>query len=189
MANRFLLVKMFSDPSPTAVGTTLRVADHAPGIGGHRRKGEQTLVLVEWIPMTISARLANAKDKHEVTLETNGREHSLAISPKPEGFGSGVNGGELLFLALATCYCNDLYREAGKRGIAIEALEVEVSGEFGAEGEPARNISYRALVAAQASEAEILELMRSTDGIAEIQKTVRRGSPITLAECKPRDTR
>lgn len=32
---------------------------------------------------------------------------------------------------------------------------------------------------------QILELMRSTDGIAEIQKTVRLGSPVTLAEYVP----
>ena len=31
---------------------------------------------------------------------------------KSPGRGSAVNGGEFLVLALATCYCNDLYREA-----------------------------------------------------------------------------
>jgi organic hydroperoxide reductase OsmC/OhrA len=139
--------------------------------------------------MEISARLTNQKDRHAVTLQTNGREHLLHISPKAEGRGSSVNGGELLFLALATCYCNDLYREAGKRGIEIERLEVNVSGEFGAEGEPACNVSYRASVEAKASEAEILDLMRFTDSMAEIQKTVRCGSPVTLEGCEARDTR
>jgi organic hydroperoxide reductase OsmC/OhrA len=90
--------------------------------------------------MKISAGLANQKDKHEVTLETNGRQHSLVISPKSEGSGSSTNGGELLFLALATCYCNDLYREAAKRGIEIEGLQVKVAGEFGGEGEPVRTL-------------------------------------------------
>jgi uncharacterized OsmC-like protein len=139
--------------------------------------------------MKIFARLANQKDKHEVTLQTNGREHFLRISPKVEGLGSSVNGGELLFLALATCYCNDLYREAGKRGIEIERVEVDVSGEFEAEGELARNVSYRALVEAKASEEKVLELMRFTDTVAEVQKTVRCASPVTLAVCEARDTR
>jgi uncharacterized OsmC-like protein len=42
----------------------------------------------------------------------------------------------LLFLALATCYCNDIFREAAKQGLKIDGVEVKVEGEFGAEGEP-----------------------------------------------------
>jgi dienelactone hydrolase len=41
------------------------------------------------------------------------------------GLGSSANGGELLFLVLATCYCNDVYREAAKRGIRAESAEVQ----------------------------------------------------------------
>ena len=66
--------------------------------------------------MRISARVQNRGYNHQVMLETNGKAHSLAVPPKSTGFGSGVNGGEFLFLALATCYCNDLYREAAKLG-------------------------------------------------------------------------
>jgi len=54
---------------------------------------------------------------------------------------------------LAICYCNDIYREARKRGIDLQEGHVEVSGEFGGEGEAARNIRYRAVVAAKASQA------------------------------------
>ena len=48
-----------------------------------------------------------------MTLQTNGREHFLRISPlaslaKGRRTGLSINGGELLFLALATCYCDDL---------------------------------------------------------------------------------
>jgi hypothetical protein len=45
---------------------------------------------------------------------------------------------------------------------------VEVEGKFGAEGEPAKNVSYRAKVTAPASEAQIRELMRQTGRVAEI---------------------
>jgi organic hydroperoxide reductase OsmC/OhrA len=90
------------------------------------------------------------------------------------------NGGELLFLALATCYCNDLYREAAARGIRIEAVEVEVSGNFGGPGEPATAITYRAKVKSDASEAEISQLLVDTDRVAEIQNTVRNGCTVTL---------
>jgi len=58
---------------------------------------------------------------------------------------------------------------------------VEVEGEFGAEGEPARNVSYRAKVTAQASEAQIRELMSHTDRVAEIQNTLRVETPVLLS--------
>jgi organic hydroperoxide reductase OsmC/OhrA len=130
--------------------------------------------------MKISAVVQNSEGQHHIKLRTNDTEHSLSIAPKPAGFGSSVNGGELLFLALATCYCNDLYREAAKQGIRVEQVEVEVEGDFGTEGEPGRNISYRAKVTAQASEAQILELMRQTDRVAEIHNTLRLGIPVLL---------
>lgn len=78
--------------------------------------------------MNISARIENRRDTQSVTLSTDGREHPLSIPPKPEGFGSSANGGELLFLALATCYCNDLYREARRRNIELHSVRVEVTG-------------------------------------------------------------
>lgn len=131
--------------------------------------------------MKIIATVQNSEGQHHITLRTNDNIHSLAIPPKPTGFGSSANGGELLFLALATCYCNDIYREAAKRGLKVEGVEVEVAGEFGADGEPARNVSYRAKVTAQASEADIRELMRQTDGVAEIQNTLRQETPVTLS--------
>ena len=130
--------------------------------------------------MKISASVQNSAGRHEVTLRTNENVHSIAIPPKPTGLGSSANGGELLFLALATCYCNDIYREAAKRGLKVEQVEVEVEGDFGAEGEPAKNVTYRAKVTAWASEAEIRELMSQTDRVAEIQNTLRVETPVSL---------
>jgi organic hydroperoxide reductase OsmC/OhrA len=131
--------------------------------------------------MKFSARVQNSEGRHQVTLSTNDQTHTLDIPSRPTGFGSSANGGELLFLALATCYCNDIYREAGKRGLKVEEVEVEVEGDFGAEGEPAQNVTYRAKVRAQATEAEIRELMSFTDRVAEIQNTLRGGTPVILS--------
>ncbi len=130
--------------------------------------------------MKVSAMVQNRAGQHKVILRTNHNVHSIVIPPKTTGFGSSANGGELLFLALATCYCNDIYREAGKRGIQVEQVEVEVEGDFGAEGEPASNVTYRAKVTAQASAEEIRALMSHTDTVAEIQNTLRAGVSVTL---------
>lgn len=130
--------------------------------------------------MKISARIVNEQDSHNVTLATNGSEHTVSIAPKSECRGSSTNGGELLFLALATCYCNDLFREARKRGIELGRVEVVARGEFGAEGEPARNIHYEAHIESPASREQLLDLMRHTDAVAEIQNTLRTASKVTL---------
>ena len=130
--------------------------------------------------MKISAKIENGDGEHHVTVTTNGITQAVEIPPKASGMGSSVNGGELLFLALATCYANDLYREAGKRGITVHRVEVEVEGRFGAEGEGASEVTYRAGVVADADEAEIESLMRHTDTVAEIQNTLRGSTPVTL---------
>lgn len=132
--------------------------------------------------MKISARVENSRDNHEVTLQTNENVHSINIPPKATGYGSSTNGGELLFLALASCYCNDIYREATKRNIKVERVEVTVEGDFGAEGEPAQNVMYRAKVFAQANVKEIREMMKFTDTVAEIQNTLRTGTPVILTQ-------
>ena len=132
--------------------------------------------------MKISARVDNSEGKHHVTLTTNDNSHSIIIPPKSSGLGSSANGGELLFLALATCYCNDLYREAAKRNIQIEKVEIEVNGDFGAEGESATNVTYKAKVHAKGTEEEIRALMEYTDTVAEIQNTLRAGTDVKLSE-------
>jgi hypothetical protein len=66
-------------------------------------------------------------------------------------------------------------------------MEVEVSGEFGGEGEAARKVSYQAEVAAKASREAILDLMRHTDSVAEIQNTLRQGMPVVLTQCEARE--
>ena len=130
--------------------------------------------------MKISAHIQNGPDGHHVTLQTNDRAHMLDIPPKATGPGSSVNGGELLFLALATCYCNDLYREAAQTDIQVQGVEIEVEGEFGAAGEPATGVTYRVKITARGREDAIQQLAFHTDRMAEIQNTLRAGTAVTL---------
>ena len=129
-------------------------------------------------PMRISARVQNSASSHEVVVSTGGTDQALAVPLKSSGFGSAVNGGEFLMLALATCYCNDLYREAARLGVRLERVEVEASAEFPGIGLAATNITYRAKVSSPASEAAIAELLCQTDAVAEVHNTVRAGVPV-----------
>lgn len=135
--------------------------------------------------MQILARVTNVRGTHLATVSTDGREQPVAIPAKSSGSGSAVNGGELLFLALATCYCNDLYREAAARGITLHGVEVEVTGEFGGRGEPAGEVTYRARVRADASDEAVADLLEETDRVAEIQATLRAGCPVRFAGLLP----
>jgi uncharacterized OsmC-like protein len=129
--------------------------------------------------MKFSASIRNEPGSQQVALRVGDREQSLPIAAKPGG-GSSVTGGELLFLALATCFCNDIYREAAPRGITVRSVNVEVEGDFEAAGKPASNIVYRVRVEADADEAAVRELIAHTDSVAEIQNTLRLGTPVRL---------
>jgi uncharacterized OsmC-like protein len=130
--------------------------------------------------MQISASILNNGEQNEVKVTTNSASKQLLIPPKPEGNGSSVNGGELLFLALATCFCNDIYREATERQMGIKSVQVNVSGEFGSEGKPGFNIQYEAKVDSDATEEEIKNLILYVDQVAEVHNTLRVGTPVTL---------
>lgn len=132
--------------------------------------------------MQISARIESRRGQHQVLLTTNDHSQALTIPPRPSGFGSSANGGELLALALATCYCNDLYREAAAQGIDVQWVEVQVDAEFGGAGEAARRIRYRAKVAANAPEDAIRRLVEHTDKVAEVHNTLRAGIEVALAQ-------
>jgi len=132
--------------------------------------------------MKIAASVQNSKDSHITVVATNDIQTFLDIKPKGTGRGSSINGGELLFLSLATCYCNDIFREAESMGITVHTLEVNVNGDFGGRGEPAKNVSFDVKISADASEDRVNELLQLTDSVAEIQNTMRVNVPVTLGQ-------
>jgi organic hydroperoxide reductase OsmC/OhrA len=128
----------------------------------------------------IEARVESERGRHTAALATQGVRHTLTIQPRPSGFGSSANGGELLCLALATCYCNDIYREAEKLAIEVVRAEVDAFAEFGEPGAPATRLFYRTKVVARAPETRIRELILHTDRMAEVHNTLRKGIPVEL---------
>jgi len=131
--------------------------------------------------MRITASVRNTVSDHRAAVSTDDVSQALSISAKATGRGSGVNGGELLMLALATCFCNDIYREAARLGIPVDSVEVEARADFDRVGIAARNLSYRAQVQSSAPVADIDELLRQTDAVAEVQNTVRAGVEVSLS--------
>ncbi len=138
----------------------------------------------------ISVHSKNGHEENKITLSTNGNSKTIEVGNKADGYGSIISGGEFLALAVATCYSNDIYREARKRNLVVSSVEVTVegSGEPIA-GAPMENISYRAKVRAEASEKEILELMCHTDSVAEIHNTLRQASPVTMGKFEAENSR
>lgn len=134
--------------------------------------------------MNIESQLEVSNGVCQATLFTNEDRHEMRLAPKENGLGTRANGGELLCLAIASCYCNDIYREAAGRHIEVSSVEVRVEAEFGGVGEAAKAIRYSVTVKARASERQIEELIAHTDRVAEIHNTIRKGMPVELRSMK-----
>ena len=131
--------------------------------------------------MHIRARIETGDGTHRVRVTTGDASKTISIAAKPDGRGSSINGGELLFLALATCFGNDIYRESEAAGVEVRGVEVEVEGDFETVGGPASNIRYRTRVTASGcSEDQVRRLIEHTDRVSEIQNTLRAGTPVVL---------
>jgi organic hydroperoxide reductase OsmC/OhrA len=128
--------------------------------------------------MRIRATVRNTESSHETTVQTGEARQSLSVPPKSSGRGSAINGGEFLMLALATCYCNDLFREAARLGLVLDAVEVEADAEFAGVGLAATDIRYTARVQSRAPAEAIDGLLADTDAVAEVHNTVRAGVPV-----------
>ena len=112
--------------------------------------------------------------------------HTVTIdrSKQSGGLGLGFNGGELLLLAIGGCYSNDIFREAAKRNITVKNVQVTVNADWAGNPVRAQNVSFSVLVEADASEKEILDLIRHTDHVAEIPDSLRFGTEVRLAGTK-----
>ena len=134
--------------------------------------------------MEYTASMRSTARNQEVTVSAGGQGRTLEVPPRTGAPGSAVSGGELLFLALATCATNDVYREAAARSVPIDAVDVEVTGWFDAAGAHARDVSYRVSVVSPAPEEQVRELVAHVDAIAEVHGSLRSGTAVRLAEVR-----
>lgn len=130
--------------------------------------------------MKISAKIENSFNKHLVIVKTNDSVQEVVLPAKASGLGSAVNGGELLCLAIATCFCNDVYREAQKKNIKLTKVNIEAFAEFSVEGDSGYNFQYKAKLEGDASDEDLEALILHTDKVSEIQNTIRKGVDIIV---------
>ena len=96
------------------------------------------------------------------------------------GGGLGFNGGQLLYLSIAACWSNDLYREAATMGIELDGVEITVDGDFPARGSGSTPISVEIVVRSSAPEARVRALIAEVERVAEIPRTIRDVTAITV---------
>jgi uncharacterized OsmC-like protein len=96
------------------------------------------------------------------------------------GRGLGFNGGQLLYLSIAACISNDVYREAATMGIAVRRVVVDVDGDFPARGAASTPIDVAVSVESDADDAAVGALIAEVDRVAEIPNTIRGTVPVTI---------
>jgi putative redox protein len=96
------------------------------------------------------------------------------------GGGLGFNGGQLLYLAVAGCVSNDLFREADAASITLDRVLVRVNGDFSGDPAVSTPISYTVEISGDAPEDRLRELVAHVDRIAEIPNSLRGGTEVRL---------
>ncbi|HEX4625040.1 MAG TPA: OsmC family protein [Solirubrobacteraceae bacterium] len=108
--------------------------------------------------------------------------HTVVVDRPADGGGRGVgfNGGQLLYLAIAGCVSNDLFREARADGIALERVRVVVDGDFQGDPPVSTDVTYDVEVAGDASTEALERLVAKVDAIAEIPNSLRAATAVRL---------
>ena len=96
------------------------------------------------------------------------------------GGGLGFNGGQLLYLSIAACWSNDLYREAATMGIELDGVEITVVGDFPARGAGSTPITVDVVVRSPAPQERVRELFAEVERVAEIPRAIREATPIEV---------
>ena len=97
------------------------------------------------------------------------------------GGGKGFNGGQLLYLAVAGCISNDLFREAHRFGVELHSVRVTVDGEFSGDPAVSGDISYDVELSGS---GDLEALVREVDRIAEIPNSLRQGTAVAVREIR-----
>ena len=119
----------------------------------------------------------------QVTSLGTAEQFTLVVDRPAEGGGGGLgfSGGQLLYLAVAGCISNDLFREARAAGIELESVRVKVGGNFVGEPMVSDEIVYEVALKGDAPDERLQALVDQVDEIAEIPNSLRQGTRVRLA--------
>jgi putative redox protein len=104
------------------------------------------------------------------------------------GRGIGFNGGQLLYLAIAGCVSNDLFREARAEGIELDRVRVLVRGDFSGDPAVSDSVEYDVVLEGDAPDDQLKALIQRVDEIAEIPNSLRRGTQVRLGHARTTST-
>ena len=114
----------------------------------------------------------------------NAGPHTLVVDRPADGGGRGLgfNGGELLYLAIAGCVSNDLFREARAVGLRIDRVRVVVRGDFAGDPAVSSDVEYEVEISGGGPPEQLRALVDQVDAIAEIPNSLRRGTVVRLGD-------
>ena len=124
----------------------------------------------------------------EVTALGSAGSFTLVVDRPAEGGGRGLgfNGEQLLYLAVAGCISNDLFRDARAAGVELGRVRVKVGGDFVGEPAVSEEICYEVEVSGDAPDEQLQALVDRVDEIAEIPNSLRQGTQVSLVGTKVR---
>lgn len=109
------------------------------------------------------------------------------------GGGLGFNGGQLLYLAVAGCISNDLFREARAEGVELSHVRVKVRGEFSGDPAVSDEIEYEVEIDGQASADRLKGLVRRSTASLRFRTRFAAergfGSPRLVSDASPKNSR
>ncbi len=127
-------------------------------------------------------------DDYAVRLSAGSLRHTDPVFVVPHAWseaGVAVEGGgtgaHLLHASIALCVLNDVFREAGADGIAVDGVVVRSRGGFTAEWF-STGITYDVEVDSAADAAAISAVLERVDKVAEIPRAVRFGPTVVHTE-------
>lgn len=131
---------------------------------------------------TMSVKLRGIPDT-EASIGWAGGHSVIVDRPagKAGGQGLGLNGGELLALAIGGCFWNDLYYIAHEMGLALSSVTVDVTVCFN--GKPLRATSAAIEVAVESmdADADLDALVQRAEALSTVSNSVSRGFPVHVS--------
>jgi hypothetical protein len=140
------------------------------------------MIIFEGAIMKLIVQISAQHDAATSTGWVNGRSLTIDRTRAAGRAGECPSHNELLCLALAAGYADELLEEAERRGIVVERAHVTVEAETGHSGRTTRNLALAVRLETDENEPAVMELIEHTDRVSEVLKVIRLGTPVRLAD-------